>query len=209
LSLVNKADIHVTNYGEYGFGISSPQLTTLVGGAATIEELEADMMEIAVGAGLSPKGSFVIHFQNVVVVDEDTYVIRVKNDYYVSERAEVAQSIDAALRTDANLRSYASPDSAGDFVFVATLGREKLRAVLDSLDVTEPATLAVRNDATGEVDCIGLLRRVPASGEHLRTLEGLGLPEDATLNDMISATRATAQAAAEKSGIHERELVLF
>jgi hypothetical protein len=209
LSVVSKADIYVTDYGVYGFGISSPQLPGLVGGAATFQEIEKDLMGIAVGAGLKHGGSLVIHFQSIVLIDDDTFVVRMKNDFNVDRRLEVGREIEGALHTDPNLRGYATADSTGDFVFVAALGRDRLYPTLNSMDPTEPVTLAVKNETTGQIDCIGLLRRAPENSHALRTLQGLGLPQDATCDDMITAAKAAGDRQASDAPVHELESVLL
>lgn len=200
---VNEADIYISDYAEHGFGISSPQLPALVGGAAAKKDLEEDLFEIAVAAGLSRSGSLFTHYQRVLTVGDSVFVVRVRQDGMATERSEVAQTIDDSIHEDEHLRAYAVPDSLGDTIFVAALGRERVKAVLASLDPTEPATLAIRNESTGKTDCLAIIREPKNDAERERTIEKLGLRADANLDDLVAAVLRAGGKRANESTLDE------
>lgn len=87
---VNEAHVYIADYSDHGIGFTSPQLPLLVGGASTPQQAMADLFEVAVQAGLNPRGSVIEHYQIVFEVDSDVFAVRVRQDAYSEARGAIA-----------------------------------------------------------------------------------------------------------------------
>ncbi|CAN5376645.1 hypothetical protein BH09ACT6_BH09ACT6_18300 [soil metagenome] len=187
--MISNARLFLSDYGDFGWGVSSPELPALTSGAATLADFSDDFLrKIAVESGLDPQGSFESYVQRVLVIDESAFVVRVKDDHYYIDRLRLTNEITAHLIDDPDLRAFARKDSLGDAVFLACRSADKVILAAQSMERGEPATAAIARD--GHIGYLSLVPPTPVGAEEKRSLESVGLSGDSTLGELFKTVDA-------------------
>lgn len=208
LSKVDEVHAVLTDYGQFGWGLTSPQLPGLVGGAATLEELDDNLFETLVGAGMDRKNGSVYEYeQRVFEIDDDVFIVRVKRDGIEQERKRVAMDAVRHLEEYSDLRGNAAKNDLDDAIVIATVGNDRVSDVLKSLRVGEPATLAMDDPESPREHTVytGVING-GTRPEGALTGADLGLGADATVRDLFEVLAARHAERSEQAV--QRELVL-
>ncbi|PZE26241.1 hypothetical protein DEJ02_12280 [Curtobacterium sp. MCLR17_042] len=193
----------LTDYGQFGWSATSPQLPGLVAGAATMQELSDDLFTIAVEAGMDPHGSLYEYEQHVIEVDDRVFAVRVKGDYAAHERVDIASDVMEHIASDGGLRAYTTEDDLGDTVIVVALPTDRIADVTASLDDSQPATIAVQLPEEDSISYTGIVRGAPRD-THAIPLSDVGLDGQSTVASLFA--RLSERVGSTTASI-ERELV--
>jgi len=181
--MTKSARIFFSDYGTFGWGVSSPDLPSLVGGASSRDEFSDDaVFDLARAAGLDDGGSVQIYAQMVFECDDQVVVVRACEDYFIGDRARHVVEVRNHVSSDPELRAYAPPSSLGDLVFVAALPGDSIRSVIESLEVGEPTTVAV--ERAGDLEYLPFVRH-QGFGES-QFLTERGLTQDSTVDALFA-----------------------
>lgn len=194
--------VHVllTDYGRYGWGVTSPQLPELVGGRETYAEVRADLAEILSFGGISDGVDVVIHRQKYVVTPggEDSCFIRIASDECEFDRIEAAMRLTGVLKDPAQRSDImgGAKLSTGERLFVCAVPSDTLRWLSEQLLPGEPASL-IASFADEMFGGKPLWEMPIAHGSDEGEPEGewhalaeSGLTPDSTLADLIMAVEA-------------------
>ncbi|MDR6574373.1 hypothetical protein J2X60_003032 [Curtobacterium sp. 320] len=204
MSKVDEVHAVLTEYGQFGWSVNSPQLPGLVAGAATMQELSDDLFDIAVAAGMDPHGSIFEYEQHVIEVEDRVFAVRVKADYAAHERVEIASDVMEHIASDGGLRAYTTEDDLGDTVIVVALPTDRISDVTSSLDDSQPATIAVQLPGEDSISYTGIVRGKPRDTHAIR-LSDVGLDDQSTVADLFA--RLMERIGSTAASV-ERELVL-
>jgi len=142
--VVEHAHVVLTDYGQLGWGLTSPQLPHLVGGCQTYEELDRQLPSIVVAAGLdSERGRIDCHLQRFVEVGDLQVGVRVAQ---VPERRQTAQDLIQALTDEPTTTKDWQPGRSGDVLVVACVATDSMRWVLEQAG-DQPVGIAFRVSA--------------------------------------------------------------
>ncbi|MFG2815281.1 hypothetical protein [Streptomyces sp. NPDC048410] len=194
--------VHVllTDYGQYGWGVTSPQLPELVGGRESYKELRDDLDDILAFGGV-PEGAKVIVHRQKYAVDpggEHACFIRIANDEVEFDRIEAAMRLAGVLNDPAQrTRIMSGPSiSTGERLFICAVPGDTLRWLSDQLVTGEVASIitSLADDMLGGK----LIREMPIAhgcegdepDEEWHSLSESGLTPDSTLGDLIMAVDA-------------------
>lgn len=184
--------VHVvlTDYGEFGWGISSPQVPGFIGGRDTAEVLTRDMGELLALAGIE-KGSTTLsihHEKHLVMSTGDEIIIRVAKDEKYERRFELAQRFLAGISVVEQLSSMleAPQRSTGEVLFICTEQDDTIGWVAEQLEREDVACLVleesperIRTQLFGVGD--------HPSNERWRELKEFDWTEQTTLGDIMLA----------------------
>lgn len=184
--MVTNARLILSDYGDLGWGVSSPDLPGLLSGAATREDLTDDFLfGLAHEAGLDPSGSLDTFEQLVMTIDDEVYAVRAKQDFYFGDRASLVFKTARHLNEDSDLRVYADKDSLGDAVFMVCLPTDSLLSVTGSIEQGEPVTLVVERRNT--IEYLGLRHaNVNDEADGRIQLGSLGFTMDSTIEELFA-----------------------
>ncbi|MBP2376063.1 hypothetical protein JOF46_003975 [Paeniglutamicibacter psychrophenolicus] len=161
--------------------VSSPQLPGIV---AAYDEQPGplELHTLAVTAGLNPGGTFDVHVECAIEVDDVTYFVRSRSDYYSRQRAKVAESIATAVRNNAGLRKYADADDLDDVLFIAALPSDRIKDVMATRSEGQPLTVGMVDDQ-GVWSFVGLSSGNDETGR--RSMSDFGLGPESTVGDLF------------------------
>ncbi|WP_432112205.1 hypothetical protein [Streptomyces sp. YPW6] len=189
--------VHVllTDYGQYGWGVSSPQLPELIGGRDSYEDLRRDLAEILEFGGLDASASVVIHRQKYVVAPggDETFVIRIANDEREFDRFEAGMRLTGVLN-DPRQRSQilAGPKTpSGEQIFICGTPTDTLGWLTEQLLPGEFASVisSVADEMFGGKpirECI-IGHAVEPADKGWMTLSEAGLTAETTLAELSVA----------------------
>lgn len=161
--------------------VSSPQLPGIV--AAYDEKPGAlELHTLASAAGLNPGGTFDVHVECAIEVEDVTYFVRSRHDYRADQRALVATAIAHAIENDSALREYADADTLDDVLFVAALPSDRIKDVIVTCSEGQPLTVGIE-DGQGELSFVGLSDEDDHSGR--RSMSDFGLGPESTFGDLF------------------------
>ncbi|MFJ7344678.1 hypothetical protein ACIQU3_30890 [Streptomyces sp. NPDC101110] len=190
--------VHVllTDYGQYGWGITSPQLPELIGGRDSYQEIRDDLKDIVAFGGAPEGAQVVVHRQMYVVVpgSDEACIVRFANDEYEFDRFEAGMRLTGVLK-DAGQRAQimAGPKLAtGERLFICAVPSDTVRWLSEQLLPGEVASLVTSfaDEWLGggkpiiEMPFGYALKR---SDGDWSSLSDAGLTEDSTLADMLMA----------------------
>ncbi|MEU5073740.1 hypothetical protein AB0G76_19565 [Streptomyces asoensis] len=196
--------VHVllTDYGQYGWGITSPQLPELVGGRDSFREMCADLKDILAFGGAPEGAQVVVHRQMYVVVPggDEACIVRFAKDEYEFDRFEAGMRLTGVLRdADQRAKIMAGPKLAtGERLFICAVPSDTVRWLSEQLLPGEVASLvsSFADEWIGGGKPIaempfGHAAKAPEGQEkHWSPLSDAGLTADSTLADMLMAREA-------------------
>ena len=116
----------LTDHGEHGVGISSPQLPGLIAGVASFDEATpTHLLGLARDSGTALEG-FVVFVEHLVEADGRVTAIRCRQDFAINERARVAELLERELVNNEDARSGWLRNTLGDSVLIVALGRDRV-----------------------------------------------------------------------------------
>jgi hypothetical protein len=181
----------VTDEGEYGYSMTSPQFPELAFGRSTEEEFTREYQDALRYAGLK-SGRVWGHFQVRGTTPQGVeFVIRRQTgDGHEEARLQIANAINRLLSSETEatqLLEDLEPSATGEFVFVACLADDTVGWLVDQLRPNDDA-IAAALDVAGVMVAMTQV----ASGGHLDwpTIDDLGWTRDTTLGELL--TRKTA-----------------
>ncbi|MGY5630265.1 hypothetical protein ACW7N6_15755 [Streptomyces sp. UC1A3] len=189
--------VHVllTDYGRYGWGVTSPQLPELIGGRDTYKEIRADLDDILAFGGVPEGAEVVVHRQKYVVTpgSDQACFIRLADDEYEFDRIEAAMRLTGVLKDPGQrAKIMAGPKLAtGERLFVCAVPSDTVRWLAEQLVRGEVASIVTSfaDDFLGGKP----IREMPlAHGDDdpegdWYSLSDAGLTPDSTLADLILA----------------------
>jgi hypothetical protein len=184
--------IHVmlTDYGNFGWGISSPQLPELIGGRDIVEELRADLDELLVFGGAERGSPFVIHLQKYLVLDNgDELVIRIAQDEKFKERWEAGLRLTAALRVAGQITSMLNVPRrpTGEVLFICAEASDTLGWVSAQLNAHDASCLVVSiAEDLIRTQFIGHGEGTDATEDWARTTD-MGWTDSTTISEIMKA----------------------
>lgn len=206
--MVASANMILTQYEGFGWGITSPELPGLVGGRDSLEELQRDALDIAKFAGLDDDGQINIWFQSALEVEGSYFFVRVKNDYYLDQRAQIAENTEHDLAVSAGCRNYVGKDSLGDAVVIVGLPHETVNYLTETIEPNTPTAIAT--SLSGEdVVFVNVIRADASHAEGSDEIDVREHVDHMTLVELI-ATMRPAEGSDEltPAGSHQRSLAL-
>lgn len=189
--------IHVmlTDYGQFGWGISSPQLPELIGGRDTREELTKDLEGLIVFGGGAADAPRLIHLQRHIMLENgDELVIRVAQDDSAVERARVALGLTSALSLTGQVTAMLNVPRrpTGEALFVCALPSDTLGWFGDQMEDQDSMCVVTTVENGGEgvirVQFLGHGEPLAGTDTHLLTSAGtMGWTPDTKLHEVIVA----------------------
>jgi len=135
---VAEVNFVLTDHGEHGIGISSPQLPGLIAGVASLQEATATyLLRLARDVDASIDG-FVVHVERLVQFGDQTFIVRCRQDYGTNHRARIAEALVAELHGAPDFRADWPHNALGDVVLVAALGTDRVGDIADAETAGEP-----------------------------------------------------------------------
>lgn len=178
----------LTDHGEHGVGISSPQLPGLIAGVASFDEATPTHLPgLARESGTHVDG-FVVFVEHLVEAEGRVIAIRCRQDFAINERARIAEALERELVASADARSGWSRNTLGDSVLIVALGRDRIGDLAQAEREGEPFAVVVARDTSL------IARGVQSPG-----------PQDSALTADEYVTRVTDTAG---DGSSTREVVL-
>lgn len=179
--MTHTARVFFSDYGTFGWGVSSPDLPSLTGGAAKRQEIsDEELFSLAVASGLSPNGSVDIYAQMVFEVDGLVFIVRTREDYAMEARTEHLLQVCAHITKDPALREYAPASTIGDVIFVAALPSDSIATVIAAMEDGEPTTVAIGR--TDTLEYLTFVRQAYGSG----FLQSKGLTPASTIGELFA-----------------------
>lgn len=210
--------VHVilTDYGDqFGWGVTSPQLPELVGGASTREALEAELPDLLRFGGAESGSRAELHYQQYYVTpDGREFAIRVSQRE--SElRIVLAQRLSNAFSIPAQLESLldAPTSVTGEITFICCLPADRLEWVADQVDDSD-AVVVVAPVTPMQIATLP----IATSDESLpsgprRTLADMGLSVESTVAELLAVTpmhdASGGRPGPVDDGVSARDLVLI
>jgi hypothetical protein len=185
--------IHVilTDYGRFGWGISSPQLPELVGGSATYESLVGELGELLTFGGAAPGAKVVIHTQShLVLPDGDEVLIRI-GDTQRARRMQAASQLDAAMRDPVQLKRMlaGARRPTGELLFICAVPEDELGWVSAQLTAEDVACVVISVDHMSiRTQYVGSTRKTHE--RPWRRFSDMGFDASTTLIEAIKAQDA-------------------
>lgn len=191
--------IHVmlTDYGQFGWGISSPQLPELIGGRETYQELVKDLDELIVFGGGSVDAPRLVHVQTHRMLENgDELVVRVALDAHDKERLTVAARLNSALGLTGQVTNMLNVPRrpTGEALFVCALPSDTLGWLGDQME-DQDALCVVTSVGNGDESMIRV--QFLTHGEALlssgvephqpTTADAMGFTRSTTLSEVIHA----------------------
>ncbi|WP_062522778.1 hypothetical protein [Demequina silvatica] len=133
----------LTDHGEHGVGVTSPQLPGLIAGVATFDEATPTYLLGLAREQEADVDGFVVFLERVVEHDGQVFVLRCRQDFGTSERARIADRLGNELAASAELRAGWPRNSLGDVTLVAALDRDLVGDIARSDRTGEPMALIV------------------------------------------------------------------
>ena len=178
----------LTDHGEHGVGISSPQLPGLVAGVASFDEATpTHLLGLARDSGAEVDG-FSVFVERLVEADGRVIAIRCRQDFAINERARIAEALERELVASADARDGWLLNALGDSVLIVALGRDRIGDLAQAEREGEPFAVVVARDTSL------IARGVQSPG-----------PEDSALTADEYVSRLTG---ATSGGSSTREVVL-
>lgn len=180
--------IHViiTDYEDFGWSVTSPQLPELVGGRETLIDLQRDLREILAFGGAPETFDAKIHSQRVWVAPNGTEVLlRAAQDPHSSERDLVLRRVQAGAHEEPGLiQQPATP--TGEVVLVACMPTDRVGWVADQIGLDKVVVIVVAvDDNLIFVSPLGLAGTTTLPADSMTLLDA-GLDFDATVRDMMA-----------------------
>lgn len=151
----------LTDHGEHGIGITSPQAPGLIGGVASMDDATPTHL-LGLAREVAPDvDGFVVFVERLIEADGTVFALRCRQDFGISARADVATALEATLVASDVAREGWLGNALGDVVAFATLPTDTLGSVVDAVAPGEPVTvvladgedlLAVWVDDSADVD---------------------------------------------------------
>lgn len=183
-------DIHViaTHDPRYGVMVQSPQLPDLVGGRATLAELENDLVEILRFGGAPDEYRLVRYLQkNLVTNDGREYAVRWRvGDLLAAERAATVDHLVAAMSVPAQRDAHLDNEVAanGVVVFVAVAPTDIAGQVFAQMYEHHDAMTAVMAVADGVLLSTQFATRDAAPAGWGSAVDS-GVDEKSTMGDVL------------------------
>ena len=143
-----KDTVHVllTDYGQFGWGISSPQMPELIGGRDSYEELVADLEQLLAFGGASEQAPRLLHLQkHRMLMNGDEFIIRVARDEKFEARWHVGQQLTAALNIAGQLHAMLSVPRrpTGELLFICAEPSDTVGWIVEQLNDHDAACVVV------------------------------------------------------------------
>jgi len=177
---VREIDFILTDHGEHGIGITSPQLPGLVAGVAAFENVTpTSLTTLAREAAGEDVDGFIVHVERLLSKDSQIFAIRCKQDYVLTDRTEIADSLVRLLESEPEMRLDWPSDALGDVHLVAALGTDRVGAIARSFAPGEPIVAVFREDDYGTA---------------------VGIQDPSPEDSLLTVAQLAARASAESSG---------
>jgi hypothetical protein len=179
----------LTDYGRFGWGISSPQLPELVGGGDTYEALYGDLDELLAFGGAPAGSGRAIHIQkHCVLADGDELLIRIARDAHETRRTQVGQQLTEAMKVPAQLEHMlkGARRPTGELLFICALADDTLAWVSEQLTAEDAACAVISLDEQFiRTQYIGSSRE--QDERPWRRTADMGFSDKSTLGEMVRA----------------------
>jgi hypothetical protein len=181
--------ILLTDYGHYGWGVTSPQLPELTGGRQTYDELQADLDEILAFGGASEDQPRTLHIQkHHVLASGDEILIRVAVDTKADARWFAAKQLIAALNRPAQTQHMlAIPRRpTGEALFICAEPSDTIGWISEQFDEGDAASVVV-SASTEMIRAQPFAHRPSAGAENppQTSLAEFGWTAQTTLSEII------------------------
>ncbi|GAA1332377.1 hypothetical protein [Saccharothrix algeriensis] len=182
--------VHVllTDYGQFGWGISSPQLPELIGGRESYEELVADLDKLLAFGGATDGNPRLLHLQkHRVLMSGDEFLIRIARDSKFDARWTAGQQLTAALNIADQLTPLLSVPRrpTGEALFICAEPTDTVGWIVRQLDKNDAACVVI--SASSEMIRTQFFGTGSVEGDDSpwATLSELGWTEETTLSEII------------------------
>lgn len=181
--MVDSAQMIITRWGDaQATSLSSPQLPGIVA-AFDRDPSAAEIMAIAVSAGLSEDGEFEVHVEETLNVDDVQYFVRSRHDFRAEVRMVVVNRILHEISSNKDFREHAARDDLDDAVFIAALATDTIASTIASATPGQPVNVASVSPASDELSCLAVIREATdATGP---SLEELGLGPESPVGELL------------------------
>jgi hypothetical protein len=188
-------NVLLTDYGEFGWGISSPQLPGFIGGRATQEELRQDLPELLSFAGVDTDQDDVrLHLErHLVLVNGEELTVRVATgEKDEDQRASVANTLVSALRVSSQVSQMLDVPRrpTGEVLFVCATPYDTIGWIIGQLE-NDDAACVVLQKAVHEIRTqsftTGFVAAQAAVREHTHSVDEMGWDEKTTLQEILEA----------------------
>lgn len=123
--------------GDYGWGVTSPQLPGLAGGRETFKRLSDDLPDILRFAGMPPGSKVVTHVERPFETDHGTVFVQMAYDEQGDRRVETARRLGFAFADKPDSRlldlSDAPRDRAGDVRLICAVAEDTFDWIVEQL----------------------------------------------------------------------------
>lgn len=173
----------ITRWGKtQSVSLSSPQLPGIVA-AFDQDPSPAEIMKIAIAAGLSEDGEFHVHIEETLTVDDVQYFVRARHDFRAESRLAVLDRVLHEIRTNKEFRDHAAKDDLDDVIFIAALPSDTIAATIESASPRQPVNVASVSPITEHLSCVAIIREaVEVTGP---SLDELGLGPDSPVEKLL------------------------
>lgn len=176
----------VTDEGEYGFSLTSPQIPELVFGRATEAEFMREYQDALRKAGFRA-GQVLGHFQVRRQTPEGAEaIVRYQTDDGKDDRLVVANAVIRLLTAEEESRELLDglhPSATGEYIFVACLASDRLGWLVDQLRPNGDAIIASLMVA----DVMVAMTQVASDAAlDWPTIDDLGWNREMTIGDLLA-----------------------
>lgn len=144
----------LTDHGGHGVGITSAQIPGLIAGERAMEDVTpTSLLNLMREAGVDADG-FVVFVERLVEHDGQVFAVRCRQDFAISERAQIADSLVHTLALSNEARTGWPVTSLGDVVLAAALPTDIVGDIAASVPEGEPVFAVASHE--GAVIAVGI-----------------------------------------------------
>ena len=133
-----EVNVILTDHGDHGVGVSSPQIPGLIAGVPSLADATATYLLRLLREAKEDVDGFVVHVERIAQFGERMFVVRCRQDYGTTLRGQIADALLRELHVTSEFRDQWPLNSFGDVTLAAALGSDRVSDVADAEADGEP-----------------------------------------------------------------------